>query len=117
MERAFEERKPGRERGRHHRVVEGCQNLLVRTFVLEEEHDFARREKDLPAIDELRDDRLDTVGEELRCVFAPAGLQASYENVRSVSLTSGSLGGRTSLFVTCSDPRWPSSRASEAYAL
>ena len=80
MERALEERKPRREGGRHDRVIKERQNRLARTFALEEEHDFARREKDLPAIDELRDDRLDTVGEELRCVFALAGLQASYKN-------------------------------------
>ena len=80
MERALEERKPGREGGGHRRVIKERQNRLARTFALEEEHDFAHREKDLPAIDELGEDRLDTVGEELRCVFALTGLQASYKN-------------------------------------
>jgi hypothetical protein len=80
MERAVEERKPRREGGRHDRVVKSRQNGLARAFTLEEEDDLARREEDLPAVDAVRDDRLDMVGEELLCSFALAGLEASYEN-------------------------------------
>jgi cytochrome bd ubiquinol oxidase subunit I len=80
MDRPVEERKPGREGGRHDRVVEGRENRLARASALEEEDDFGRREEDRPAVDGARDDRLATVGEKLLCVFALSGLQASYEN-------------------------------------
>ena len=80
MDRPVEERKPGREGGRHDRVVKGRQNRLARTSALEEEDDLALREEDHPAVDGARDDRLATVGEKLLCVFALSGLQASYEN-------------------------------------
>jgi hypothetical protein len=74
MERAVEERKPGREGGRHDWVIESRQNRLTRAGSLEEEDDLALREEDHPAIDALRDDRLYIVGEELLCLFALAGL-------------------------------------------
>jgi hypothetical protein len=67
MERAVEERKPGREGGRHDRVIKGRQNRLARTSALEEEDDLALGKEDHPAVDRVRDDRLDTVGEELLC--------------------------------------------------
>ena len=74
MERAVEERKPGRKGGRHDWVIKGRQNRLARTSALEEEDDLALREKDHPAVDSLGDDRLDTVGEELLRAFALSGL-------------------------------------------
>ena len=74
MERAVEERKPGREGGRHDWVVKGRQNRLARTSALEEEDDLALRKEDHPAVDGVRDDWLDTVGEELLCAFALSGL-------------------------------------------
>jgi hypothetical protein len=74
MERAVEERKPRREGGRHDWVVKGRQNRLARTSALEEEDDLALREEERPAVDGVRDDRLDTVGEELLCAFALSGL-------------------------------------------
>lgn len=80
MERAVEERKPRREGGRHHWVIKSRQNRLARACSLEEKNDLALREEDRPAIDGLGDDRLATVGEELLCAFALAGLEASYKN-------------------------------------
>jgi hypothetical protein len=74
MERAVEERKPGREGGRHDWVIKGRQNRLARTSALEEEDDLALGKEDHPAVDRVRDDRLDTVGEELLCAFALSGL-------------------------------------------
>ena len=74
MERAVEERKPGREGGRHDWVFKGRTNRLARTSALEEEDDLALRKEDRPAVDGVRDDRIDTVGEELLCAFALSGL-------------------------------------------
>ena len=80
MERAVEERQPGREGGRQNRVVEGRQDRLARTFALEDEDDLALREEDRGAVDGVRDDRPDTLGEELLRAFALPGLEPSDED-------------------------------------
>jgi hypothetical protein len=80
MKRALEERKPRCEGRRHDWVIKGLQNRLARAFAFEEEDDLGFREEDLPAIDCLRDDRLDPVIEELRCSLALAGLEAGYQH-------------------------------------
>jgi cytochrome d ubiquinol oxidase subunit I len=80
MDGAVEERQPVREGGRQDRVVEGRQNRLAGTFALEDEDDLALREEDRPAVDGVRDDRLDPVGEELLRTFALSGLEASHED-------------------------------------
>jgi hypothetical protein len=67
-------RAEARARGRSTWLGRQGSNRLARTSAREEEDDLALREKDHPAVDSLRDDRLDTVGEELLRAFALSGL-------------------------------------------